>query len=150
MKTLHDHGVYEAVQPEFEASLEITRQALLHLNIPATEIHRFTDAVRKELYAPLYQKQSNYEILKQLQSAIHLLELNWISLPTDSPLISKTIKDLAIRNKTGVSVVGVMRNGNLHPNPNANYRFASGDLLAVMGDAQQLAAFQAFVQQETT
>ena len=30
MKLLHDHGVYEVVQPEFEASLEITRQALLH------------------------------------------------------------------------------------------------------------------------
>ena len=150
MKILHNHGVYEAVQPEFEASLEITRQALLHMNIPTTEIHRFTDAVRKELYAPLYQKQSDFETLKQLQSAIHLLELNWITLPTGSLLISKTIKDLAIRNKTGVSVVGVMRNGNLHPNPNANYRFASGDLLAVMGDAQQLAAFQALVQHETT
>jgi CPA2 family monovalent cation:H+ antiporter-2 len=100
MKTLHDHGVYEAVQPEFEASLEITRQALLHMNIAATEIHRFTDAVRKELYAPLYQKQSDYETLKQLQSAIHLLELNWITLPTDSLFISKTIKDLAIRSKT--------------------------------------------------
>jgi CPA2 family monovalent cation:H+ antiporter-2 len=148
MKTLHKQGVFEAVQPEFEASLEITRQALLHLNIPATGIHRFSDAVRKEFYAPLYQKQSDYATIKQLQSAMHLLELNWISLSTGSPLISKTIKDLTIRNKTGVSVVGVMRNGNFHANPNANYRFSSGDLLAVMGDAQQFAAFQSFVQQE--
>lgn len=55
MKTLHDLGVYEVVQPEFEAALEITRQALLHLNISASEIQRFTDAVRQELYAPLYR-----------------------------------------------------------------------------------------------
>ena len=150
MKILHDQGVYEAVQPEFEASLELTRQALLHLDIPATEIHRFTDAVRKDLYAPLYQRQSNYDTLKQLQNARHLLELHWISLPTGSPLISKMIKDLAIRSKTGVSVVGVMRHGKVHPNPDASYRFASGDLLAVMGDAQQLAVFQEWVQQETT
>jgi len=149
MKTLHDHGVYEVVQPEFEASLEITRQALLHLNIPVTEIHRFTDAVRKDLYAPLYRKKNDYEILKHLQNAIHLLELNWINLPTGSPLISKTIKELAIRNKTGVSVVGVMRDGSLHPNPDANFRFAAGDLLAVMGDAQQLTAFQTWVEQAT-
>ncbi|KAA3620152.1 MAG: portal protein [Calditrichaeota bacterium] len=148
MKTLHDLGVYEAVQPEFEASLEITRQALLHLNIAATEIHRYTDAVRKELYMPLYQKQSNYGMLKQLQNAINLLELNWICLEKDSPLIGKTLKDLAIRNKTGVSVVGVMRDGNLTPNPDANYRFDSGDLLAVMGDAEQLASFRTLTQQE--
>jgi CPA2 family monovalent cation:H+ antiporter-2 len=55
MKMLYDLGVYEVVQPEFEAALEITRQALLHLNIPASEIQSFTDAVRQELYAPLYR-----------------------------------------------------------------------------------------------
>jgi CPA2 family monovalent cation:H+ antiporter-2 len=55
MEILYRHGVYEVVQPEFEAGLEITRQALLHLNIPAAEIQRFTDGIRQELYAPLYQ-----------------------------------------------------------------------------------------------
>jgi len=149
MKMLHEHGVYEVVQPEFEASLDITRQALLHLNIPATEIHRFTDAVRKDLYAPLYQKGGNYKTLKHLKNATDLLQFEWIRLPADSPFISKTIKDLAIRSKTGVSVVGVTRNGNLHPNPNVDYRFAAGDLLAVMGDTQQLASFHTSVQQET-
>jgi monovalent cation:H+ antiporter-2, CPA2 family len=53
VKMLHDRGVYEAVQPEFEASLEITRQALLHLDIPENEIRRLNDSVRQELYAPL-------------------------------------------------------------------------------------------------
>jgi CPA2 family monovalent cation:H+ antiporter-2 len=35
---LRQRGVYEVVQPEFEASLEFTRQALLHLNISIKEI----------------------------------------------------------------------------------------------------------------
>lgn len=148
MKTLYDHGVYEVVQPEFESSLEITRQVLLHLNIPATEIHRFTDDIRKELYAPLYEKKSDYKTLKHLQSAIHLLELDWVSLPAGTPLIGPALKDLEIRSNTGVSVVGVMRDGNLHPNPNADFRFAVGDLLAVMGNTQQLTAFQALVLEE--
>jgi CPA2 family monovalent cation:H+ antiporter-2 len=147
MKTLHEHGVYEVVQPEFEAGLEITRQALLHLNIPTTEIQRFTDAVRKELYAPLYQKSKEYETLAQLQGAMHLLELTWIALTPDSFLVGQTIQQLAIRSQTGASVVGVMRDGNLHPNPNAGYCFASGDLVAVMGDTPQLAAFDALAQQ---
>lgn len=148
MKTLHDHGVYEVVLPEFEAGLEITRQALLHLNIPAMEIYKFTDAVRKDMYAPLYRKKIDYETLRYLQDALHLLELNWIHLSTGSPLIGKLIKDLAIRSKTGVSVVGVMRNGNFNANPNATFRFFAGDLLAVMGDTQQLAAFQSLIEPE--
>ena len=145
MKKLHDLGVYEVVQPEFEASLEIIRQALLHLSVPATKIHWFTDATRKELYAPLYQNQKQYETLSQLKGAIHLLELTWTTLPVGSHLVGRTIKDLSIRSRTGTSVVGVMRNGKLHPNPDADYQFAVGDFVAVIGNSEQLVAFQALV-----
>jgi CPA2 family monovalent cation:H+ antiporter-2 len=58
IQILHDLGVNEVIQPEFEAGLEVTRQALLSLNIDATDIKRFTDQVRQELYAPLYEDAS--------------------------------------------------------------------------------------------
>lgn len=142
MKALHAHGVYEIVMPEFEAGLEITRQALLHLNIPAVEIRRFADAVRRELYAPLYESHHEYQTLAELENAIHLLDLSWIPVASDSHLIGQTIQELDIRRQTGASVVAVVRQGALHPNPDTGYRFASGDLVAVIGKAQQLAAFQ--------
>ncbi|KAA3656784.1 MAG: portal protein, partial [Calditrichaeota bacterium] len=149
MKKFYEQGVYEVVQPDFEAGLEITRQALQHLNIPAAEIHRFTDSVRKELYAPLYENSTGYESLKNLQNATHLLDLHWVNLPDNSPLVGAILKNLAVRSKTGVSVVGVMRNGNLIPNPDADFCFAAKDILAVMGDTQQLAAFEELVAMES-
>lgn len=149
MQALHDLGVYEVVQPEFEAGLEITRQALLHLDIPAAEIQKFTDGIRRELYAPLYQGRTQYQILSLLKNALHLLELNWVSLPAESPFVGRTIGQLAIRRRSGASVVGVMRENRLHPNPQADYRFASGDLIAVMGDARQLEAFQTLTQEQS-
>lgn len=145
MKMLHEHGVYEVVQPEFEAGLEITRQALLHLNIPATEIHRFTDAVRQELYAPLYEAHDQYQTIAQLQTAARLLDLTWVTLPTDSPFVGRTIEELAIRSQTGISVVGVMRDGKLHPNPQADFCFANGDMVAVMGSPHQIETFEEMV-----
>ena len=51
---LHGLGIYEVVQPEFEAGLEITRQALIHLNIEAKRIDEITDSVRREMYAPIF------------------------------------------------------------------------------------------------
>ena len=54
IQILHELGVNEVIQPEFEAGLEVTRQALLSLNIAAADIRRFTDQVRQESYAPLY------------------------------------------------------------------------------------------------
>ena len=146
MKTLHSLGVSEVVQPEFEAGLEITRQALLYLNIPATEVFHFTDKVRQSLYAPLYQIHDEYHTITQLQKAAHLLELNWVTLSGDSPFIGQTIHELDIRNRTGVSVVGVIRDGTVFPNPDITFPFAVGDLVGVMGNSQQRDAFQRLTQ----
>ncbi len=143
MKLLHQRGVFEVVQPKFEAGLEITRQALLHLELPAPDIQRFTDAVRRELYAPLYQTHDQYRTVAQLQEASRLLQLGWVSLEAGSPLIGRTIQELGIRARTGASVVGVMRSSTLHPNPLPEFSFALGDIVAVIGDAGQLSAFEA-------
>jgi len=143
MQVLREHDVYEVVQPEFEAGLEITRQALLHLNIPATDIQKFTDTIRRELYAPLYHVHDEYQTIAQLQNVSHLLELSWVRLTANSPLIGRTIQELRIRSETGVSVVGVICDGKLHPNPNADYQFSVGDFVAVLGNFEQLDAFQA-------
>jgi CPA2 family monovalent cation:H+ antiporter-2 len=50
---LRDLGVHEVVVPQMEAGLEMTRQALLHLQVPDQQIERFADEVRREFYRPL-------------------------------------------------------------------------------------------------
>jgi monovalent cation:H+ antiporter-2, CPA2 family len=51
VEALHATGVYEVVQPHFEASLEIVRQALLHLNVAEPQVRTITDTERTERYA---------------------------------------------------------------------------------------------------
>jgi CPA2 family monovalent cation:H+ antiporter-2 len=46
-------AVHEVVLPQMEAGLEVTRQALLHLQVPDQQIERFADEVRREFYRPL-------------------------------------------------------------------------------------------------
>ena len=43
-------GVASVVQPEFEAGLEITRQALLHLGVPPAEIDAYREGARRAAY----------------------------------------------------------------------------------------------------
>jgi monovalent cation:H+ antiporter-2, CPA2 family len=141
MRHLHEMGVYEVVQPEFEAGLELTRQTLLHLNLPAHEIQRYTDAVRREQYQELYEARADYHSTALLSNATRLLETTWVELLESSPLVGQSIREADIRRRTGVSVVGVMRDGRLEPNPTADFRFAAGDLVAIMSDSGQLVAF---------
>lgn len=149
MKALQKQGVYEVVQPEFEAALEMARQALLHLNIPTLEIQKYTDTIRHDLYAPIYQRQPDYHNVAQLQSATRLLDFDWIRLEPTSGLVGKSIGNTNIRQKTGASVVGVLRGGELHPNPTTTFNFMANDLIAVVGSSEQLAAFLAFTKEQS-
>jgi monovalent cation:H+ antiporter-2, CPA2 family len=142
MKALYEQGANHVVQPEFEAGLEITRQTLLHLHLPAMEILKYTDRVRHELYAPLYEGLEDIQKINLLRSAGSLLELNWHTLEPTSALNGFTIGELAVRKRTGASLVGVIRNGVLHPNPDPEFCFAEGDAVAVMGRPEQYEAFQ--------
>jgi CPA2 family monovalent cation:H+ antiporter-2 len=52
LNDLYEIGVYEVVQPKREAGLEITRQALIHLDVPAQEIARLMARARYEGVTP--------------------------------------------------------------------------------------------------
>ena len=53
LRELREHGITEGVQPQMEAGLEVTRQALLHLDVPPDEVRNWLDEARREFYAPL-------------------------------------------------------------------------------------------------
>jgi CPA2 family monovalent cation:H+ antiporter-2 len=150
MHTLHDLGVYEVVQPEFEAALEITRQAMLHLSIPTPEIQLYTDAVRQELYAPLYTRLPDYARLSQLHTTQQLLGLEWATLPAQSPLVGRTLGELQIRSRTGATVVAVLAEGKAIPNPQVSHRFAAGEMVAIFGAHEQRATCIAWATSEAS
>lgn len=141
MKHLYEKGAYMVVLPELEAGLEIARQALLHLNLPAVIIQNYVDSIRRKLYSSAPTPQSNGNTLYQLKNAQNLIEITWAAIENESSLIDKSLGALDIRRKIGVSIVGVIRNDIFRPNPDAEYTFAVGDLVAVMGNAQQRDAF---------
>ncbi|MFH1155733.1 MAG: cation:proton antiporter [Pseudomonadota bacterium] len=128
-----ESGVSDVVLPEFEASLEMSRQALLRLSIPAPEIQRQTDTVRQELYSHLFTDNSDYRMLSQLRSAEHQFDLQWVRLNPESPMANRSIGQSEIRKKTGASVVGIVREGLLTPNPHADFILLPHDLVAIIG-----------------
>lgn len=142
MRALHDMGVNEIVQPELEAGLEMARQALHRLGIPAAKVHHFAERIHQELYAPLCGPEYSPADLDSLGSAAHYLDLHWVTVPEGSPLDGSTIRELNIRNRTGVSVVGRLHEGHMEPNPNIDASLASEDILALLGDSDQIETFR--------
>ncbi|MBF0229795.1 MAG: cation:proton antiporter [Desulfamplus sp.] len=158
-KELYESGVYMAVLPEMEAGLEIARQALLHLDMAVTVIQEYTDAVRQQLYQPIYNIDDEEEelegdkykniahgqdqkLLSKLDNIKNMLEISWVTVNSQSSLINKSIKDAAIRTKTGASIVGVISEKQFYSNPKIEYSFKEGDLVAVVGNQQERNLFK--------
>ena len=50
VRELYMLGIEDVTSPEFEAAVEMTREALVHLSRPANEIQRVTTAMRRDPY----------------------------------------------------------------------------------------------------
>jgi CPA2 family monovalent cation:H+ antiporter-2 len=138
---LKDLGVSEVVLPEYEASLEMTHQSLLRLHVPPSEVQRYTDTVRQELYAEWFNKGNDYRILSHLRGAEKQFDLQWILLSPESAIIHKSIGEIGIRQKTGTSVVGVVRDETLKPNPDADFILLPNDWVAIIGSDSDRKSF---------
>ena len=136
-------GVYEAVHPESEAGLELGRQALSHLGVPAGDVQRFADEVRRELYAPITRQGTERDLLAQLERASRQIETAWVRLPENSPLKGRTIGELGVRTETGASIVAIVRDDLVLAGPGPEARFEPGDLVGVLGTQEQRTAFVA-------
>lgn len=137
LRHLQAQGLTEVVQPELEAGLEMVRQSLLHMDYGVTEVHRVSTQLRQEMYAPLFGDDSDYQKLVQLGAAGQLFDFVWVEVGRDSALDGHTIADLALRTRTGATVVGIMRNGGMISNPSPTERLEASDLLAVAGTPEQ-------------
>jgi TrkA domain protein len=59
-------------------------------------------------------------------------------IPVGAPFDGRTLGDTAMRTRTGVSVVAVMRAGHVHPSPTPGFTLTAGDLLVAVGTSEGL------------
>ena len=147
VRELYAHGIHEVVQPEFEAGLELVRQALLHYDISATAIQELSDSVRAERYQPFATLHTDSELLQRMRSASHALEIAWFQVPPTARLAGNSIANSGIRQATGATVVTLVRaNGQVVPNPAPTTQLEPHDMVAVLGTAEQRSQFAAMLQ----
>lgn len=132
-KVFKELDVVNLVYPEFEASLEMIRQVLLYLRIPVPEIQSYTENLRQRMLEKTGNSEDGYATLGQMRAADQQFDLQWVELGDDNPLADKTIAEAEIRKTTGVSVVGILREGKLETNPEPTFRLRRKDLIAIIG-----------------
>jgi CPA2 family monovalent cation:H+ antiporter-2 len=150
VSALYALGVQEVTSPEYEGAVEMTRQALLHFNVPAHDVLGVASAIRREQYGQEADGRTGLAMMAQLGEIARQLDFAWVGLPATSAFQGRTLDELRLRSTTGVSVVGIVREGSLEPNPDGRARLEAGDIVAVLGTRDQIARFEQAMRAELT
>ena len=142
LRTMRELGAKQVVQPTLETGLEYARKMLRVLGMPPLAVQCFADAVQSGGYAQIYQSETPPEGALLQMEALRAMDVAWVEVLPGAPLDGQTPASLNIRKTTGVSVVGVMRDREMQPNPAPDMTFRPGDLLMVMGGPDQRKVFR--------
>lgn len=136
VEKLRPYRLYEIVQPKFEAALEMARQALLSMKTPVTSVQNSLDEIRFAHYRQSGGEITPGQLADSLRAYIGLVELYWAVIPDYCPVVGKTLAESHLRRETGMSVVGVLREGRFISNLQADFRLEAGDTVAAIGDSE--------------
>lgn len=143
IELLYQLGAREVVQPEFEASLELASHLLIGIGLPNAVIQREAHQIRSSRYQEFQTDRPSYQVSRELKAATQDMSNRWYRLPDESPLIGMTLEETDLRRLTGVSLMAIQRaEGEEVDYPNSKTLLHQGDRLLVVGEADELAAFE--------
>ncbi|HOP64075.1 MAG TPA: cation:proton antiporter [Spirochaetota bacterium] len=137
IKELYKLNINEIVQPEFEASLEVLRQTLLRFDCRVSAIQNLVDDVKRKTYNFKSTGDINSSIMASMKDTPFLIETGWYEIAPGDIMDGSSIRELDVRRKAGVSVVGVIKDGELIPNPEPDTLLSAGDMVAVIGTREK-------------
>jgi len=131
-------GANHIVHPELEGGLEMVHHTLLQLGFPLREVHEYSESVRRDRYDITISSSDEHCSLHDLLIATDSIEITWLKLGEESPLVGKTLQEADIRSQTGASVVALIRNNHLIANPKSLNVFKAGDRVGLIGEKEQI------------
>ncbi|MBC7823588.1 MAG: cation:proton antiporter [Candidatus Parcubacteria bacterium] len=142
IELLYQLGAREVVQPEFEASLELSAHLLNGVGLSLPAIQREVQQIRNSHYSELRPERPSSEISRELKAAAEEMNSKWYPLPEESPLTGMTLEEADIRQLTGVTLMAIRRAGGAELDyPDAMTTLEQGDRLLIVGESNELAAF---------
>jgi CPA2 family monovalent cation:H+ antiporter-2 len=136
---LREAGASEVIQPELEAASTLIRHALRRLDLPRERVLAYLEQYREAMEAGGPSPEGEAESLPVLREVV--LERG--------PLTDRTLHDARVRERFGVSVVGIVRaDGTRESHPSADTILRKGDRVRLFGLAEQLDALLGYAQGE--
>jgi len=138
LQSLFELGADDVVPEEFETSVEIFTLVLRKYLVAKEEIERFVTQVRADGYLVLRGISKEMDSFRDGMRHLHDLEISTFRLSGRAPLVGKSLAEMELRKKYGVTVLAVRRNSQMLPNPEPDMQLLASDLLIVMATPENI------------
>lgn len=137
MVPLYEQGANDVIPEEFEASFEIFARVLKKYLLPKESVDSLTADLRSESYDMLRSRTNGYK-LEDLKENRWNTEISTIQIKNGCTAAGKTIKDIELRKKLGVTILLVKRGPETIYNPDADTKLLPGDMIFVFGEPEKI------------
>jgi monovalent cation:H+ antiporter-2, CPA2 family len=151
LELLYQLGATEVVQPEFEASLELSSHLLNRLGLEKENVQAQLQLIREGRYTDFRTERSASRIQREVRSAAQELNNTWYVLPEKSPLLGMSIIETDCRRLTGIALMAIQRaSGEEVDYPEPITPLLAGDRLLLVGQPSEITAFKDLAEGEVS
>ena len=135
---LRQLGADEVIPEEFETSIEIFSRVLHQYSFPRNIILNMVEKIRKDSYDALRTVELPKRHIFEKYEWLPEIEIDGYKIPEGSHLVEKSIKELQVRKKTGVTIIAVKRGKEVFVNPDPDFRFETRDFILFTGKRKNM------------
>lgn len=135
---LRQLGASEIIPEEFETSVEIFARVLQRFLIPRNLILDLVQRIRHDHYEVLRDGEQGANKMELPVGMLQEVTTITCLIRDTSPAVGKSLKELDFRGQTGATIIAIRRQGQLTPNPPADFQLEEKDIVILVGSGGQL------------
>ncbi len=139
MAALYELGADEVIPEEFETSVEIFNRVLAKYLVPRDVIEKFAAEVRSDGYEMFRTLARETASFADLKIQVPDIEISVLRIDKGSLIIGKTLAQIELRKKYGVTVLAMRKGTEVVSNPGVDMPFHEGDVLFAVGSSEKIA-----------
>ena len=139
IEELYSLGASDVIPEEFETSIEIFVRVLEKFHLPRNIINTQIQILRSEHYGLLRGARSSSRRLdEKIYDFLEAGVVETFLVPETASIAGKTLGEIDLRSRTGVTVIAVVRNEKTWSGPGADFRLQGHDVLVLVGNHQAI------------
>jgi CPA2 family monovalent cation:H+ antiporter-2 len=136
VEQLYRVGADEVIPEKLEIAIDMMNRILTKRHMPNKEINRIITGIRNRSLGAFTEKDlvNRPSVFDEFQN----MNISFLDVKNSSPADGKTLIEIDLRKRTGVTILALKRGSEVIEHPSADTVLRGGDIAYVIGDPEQV------------